>query len=178
MDTQPTNSDPVLANLAGLLPDLETLYKDVHAHPELSMQETRTAGIVAEYLRTAGFEVASGVGNTGVVGLLRNGDGPTVMLRADMDALPVAVGLDFERLGGGTPFARCLDWRERPRGLAAARGNVAAWPRGHRYCARCHERACASASDPDVNRRQPPRPTRAAVARPRGGCQRDEVRAD
>ncbi len=97
MDTQPTNSDPVLANLAGLLPDLETLYKDVHAHPELSMQETRTAGIVAEYLRTAGFEVASGVGNTGVVGLLRNGDGPTVMLRADMDALPVAeaTGVDY-----------------------------------------------------------------------------------
>ena len=90
MDTQPTNSDPVLANLAGLLPDLETLYKDVHAHPELSMQEMRTAGIAAECLRTAGFEVASGVGNTGVVGLLRNGDGPTVMLRADMDALPVA----------------------------------------------------------------------------------------
>lgn len=60
MDTQPTNSDPVLANLAGLLPDLETLYKDVHAHPELSMQEMRTAGIAAECLRTAGFEVASG----------------------------------------------------------------------------------------------------------------------
>jgi hippurate hydrolase len=97
MDTQPTNSDPVLANLAGLLPDLETLYKDVHAHPELSMQEMRTAGIAAECLRTAGFEVASGVGNTGVVGLLRNGDGPTVMLRADMDALPVAeaTGVDY-----------------------------------------------------------------------------------
>jgi hippurate hydrolase len=70
--------------------DLEALYKDVHSHPELSMQETRTAGIAADRLRKAGYEVTSGVGKTGVVGLLRNGDGPTVMLRADMDALPIA----------------------------------------------------------------------------------------
>src|SRR6185503_976079 len=55
----------------------------------LSMQETRTAGIAAERLRAAGYEVTAGIGKTGVVGLLRNGDGPTVMLRADMDALPV-----------------------------------------------------------------------------------------
>ena len=82
-------TDPVLENLGALLPDLEALYKDVHAHPELSMQETRTAGLAAERLRAAGYEVTSGVGHTGVVGLLRNGDGPTVMLRADMDALPV-----------------------------------------------------------------------------------------
>jgi hippurate hydrolase len=82
-------TDPVLANLDALLPGLEALYKDVHAHPELSMQETRTAGLAADRLRAAGFEVTTGVGNTGVVGLLRNGDGPTVMLRADMDALPV-----------------------------------------------------------------------------------------
>jgi hippurate hydrolase len=53
------------------------------------MQETRTAGLVAERLRKTGFEVTSGVGKTGVVGLLKNGDGPVVMLRADMDALPV-----------------------------------------------------------------------------------------
>ena len=53
------------------------------------MQETRTAGVAAERLRAAGYEVTTGVGKTGVVGLLRNGDGPTVMLRADMDALPV-----------------------------------------------------------------------------------------
>ena len=81
--------DPVLGNLDRLAPELEALYKDVHAHPELSMQETRTAGIAAERLRSAGFEVTAGVGRTGVVGVLRNGDGPTVMLRADMDALPV-----------------------------------------------------------------------------------------
>ena len=89
--------DNVLAGLGKLLPDLEAIYKDIHSHPELSMRETRTAGIAAERLRAAGYEVTTGVGNTGVVGLLRNGDGPTVMLRADMDALPVkeATGLPY-----------------------------------------------------------------------------------
>ena len=80
----------VLAGLGTLLPDLEALYKDIHAHPELSMQETRTAGIAAEGLRKAGYDVTTGIGKTGVVGVLRNGEGPTLMLRADMDALPVA----------------------------------------------------------------------------------------
>src|SRR5215468_4851372 len=87
--TEATSSDPALRNLDGLLPRLEALYKDVHSHPELSMQETRTAGLAADWLRAAGYEVTAGVGKTGVVGLLRNGTGPTVMLRADMDALPV-----------------------------------------------------------------------------------------
>ncbi len=82
-------SASVLANVGELLPDLESVYKDIHAHPELSMQETRTAGIAADRLRAAGYEVTTGVGKTGVVGLLRNGEGPEVMLRADMDALPV-----------------------------------------------------------------------------------------
>ena len=87
----------VLTNLGKLLPDLEALYKDIHEHPELSMHETRTAGIAADRLRKAGYEVTTGVGGTGVVGLLRNGEGPTVMLRADMDALPIAenTGLDY-----------------------------------------------------------------------------------
>ena len=82
-------SRAIAAGLNDLLPDLEALYKDIHSHPELSMQEKRTAGIAATRLRAAGYEVTGGVGKTGVVGLLRNGDGPTVMLRADMDALPV-----------------------------------------------------------------------------------------
>jgi len=93
----PSSSPPMsssdgasFAGLDALLPDLEKLYKDIHAHPELSMQETRTAGIAAERLRAAGYEVTTGVGKTGVVGLLRNGEGPVVMLRADMDALPIA----------------------------------------------------------------------------------------
>lgn len=95
--TTATAAEPVLQHLDRLLPDLEAFYKDVHAHPELSMQETRTAERVAERLRAAGYEVTTGIGKTGVVGLLRNGDGPTVMLRADMDALPVeeATGLDY-----------------------------------------------------------------------------------
>ena len=80
----------VLRHLSKLLPDLEALYKDIHAHPELSMQEMRTSGLAAERLRKAGYEVTAGLGKTGVVGLLRNGEGPTVMLRADMDALPIA----------------------------------------------------------------------------------------
>ena len=89
--------DTILDGLETALPDLEALYNDIHAHPELSMQETRTAGIAAERLRAAGYEVTTGVGKTGVVGLLRNGDGPTVMLRADMDALPSqeATGLPY-----------------------------------------------------------------------------------
>lgn len=95
--TKQTSSDPAVGNLDALLSDLADLYKDVHSHPELSMQETRTAGIAAKRLTAAGFEVTTGVGKTGVVGLLRNGDGPTVMLRADMDALPIqeATGLPY-----------------------------------------------------------------------------------
>lgn len=69
--------------------DLEALYTDLHRHPELSFQETRTAGIAAQHLRDLGLDVEEGVGITGVVGLLRNGDGPVVWARADMDALPV-----------------------------------------------------------------------------------------
>jgi amidohydrolase len=96
-NTQASSSETVLRDLDGLLPDLEALYKDVHSHPELSMQEVRTAGLAADRLRSAGYEVTTGVGKTGVIGLLRNGDGPTVMLRADMDALPIeeATGLPY-----------------------------------------------------------------------------------
>ena len=91
MAKQPSGNSAsiVLMNLAKLLPELEPLYKDIHAHSELSMQEKRTAGIAAEKLTKAGYDVTAGVGKTGVVGVLRNGDGPTLMLRADMDALPV-----------------------------------------------------------------------------------------
>jgi len=94
--SQASLSDAV-RNLEGLLQDLEALYKDVHSHPELSMQETRTARVVADRLQASGYDVTTGVGTTGVVGLLRNGDGPTVMLRADMDALPIeeATGLPY-----------------------------------------------------------------------------------
>jgi len=95
--TSTKSPDRLIANLAGVLPALETAYKDIHAHPELSMHEHRTAGIAANHLQNNGYDVATGVGNTGVVGVLRNGEGPTVMLRADMDALPIreATGLDY-----------------------------------------------------------------------------------
>lgn len=75
----------------------EDFYRDLHSHPELSHQERRTAARVAERLTAAGYEVHEGVGGTGVVGVLRNGGGPTVLLRADMDALPVreATGLPY-----------------------------------------------------------------------------------
>jgi hippurate hydrolase len=79
----------VFAGLDGITTALEDVYRDVHEHPELSTQEYRTAAKAAECLRAAGYEVTTGVGGTGVVGLLANGAGPTVMLRADMDALPV-----------------------------------------------------------------------------------------
>jgi amidohydrolase len=72
-----------------LLTKLEAIYKDIHANPELSMQERRTAGIAANWLREQGYEVTEEVGGTGVVGLLRNGEGATVLLRADMDGLPM-----------------------------------------------------------------------------------------
>jgi len=77
--------------------DLEALYIDLHRHPELSFQETRTAGIAAQHLRDLGLEVEEGVGITGVVGLLENGEGPVVWARADMDGLPVEelTGLPF-----------------------------------------------------------------------------------
>ncbi len=84
--------------------DLHELYRDLHRHPELSLQEFRTAGVLAEALRPSGFEVTTEVGGTGVVGVLRNGDGPVVMLRADIDALPVqeTTGLPYASVARAT----------------------------------------------------------------------------
>ncbi|XVX20381.1 amidohydrolase [Actinomycetota bacterium] len=92
-----TQAHGILTNLDGIRGDLESLYKELHAHPELSHEETRTAGIIAERLKTAGAEVHEGIGGTGVVGVIANGDGPTVLLRADIDGLPVkeATGLEY-----------------------------------------------------------------------------------
>lgn len=90
--------------------DLERLadiYRDLHRHPELSKAETRTAGIVADFLRALGVEVLEHVGGTGVIGIHRNGPGPVVYLRADMDALPVeeATGLPYASLTAGVMHA-------------------------------------------------------------------------
>ncbi|MGH9110601.1 MAG: amidohydrolase [Acidimicrobiales bacterium] len=87
----------VLARLDGARTWQEDLYQALHRHPELSHQEHDTAAKVAERLTRCGFEVHQGVGGTGVVGVLRNGDGPAVLLRADMDALPMreTTGLSY-----------------------------------------------------------------------------------
>ncbi|MCO6454304.1 MAG: amidohydrolase [Pirellulaceae bacterium] len=79
------------------LEELVEVYRDYHAHPELSFHEQQTARRLAEQWRAAGAEVTTGVGGHGVVGLLKNGDGPTLMLRTDLDALPVReeTGLAF-----------------------------------------------------------------------------------
>ena len=98
--------------MTGNATDLPDLYRDLHSHPELAFQEERTAGIAAARLRDLGYETATGVGRTGVVGVLRNGPGPTALLRADMDALPVAerTGLPYASTARGTD----ADGREVP----------------------------------------------------------------
>src|SRR5256712_8986788 len=68
---------------------LDSLYRDLHARPELSLHEQETARRIASELKTSGFEVTTGVGGNGVVAVLRNGQGPTDMWRSDLDALPV-----------------------------------------------------------------------------------------
>ena len=80
----------VLAGLPTVRAWQEDLYRDLHEHPELSYQEHRTAKLVSDRLNELGYQVTEGVGGTGVVGILRNGDGASVLMRADMDALPVA----------------------------------------------------------------------------------------
>jgi len=79
------------------MPQLMTLYRDLHANPELSMQEVRTPAKLVPEMRKLGFEVTEHVGKTGVVAVMRNGPGPTLLIRADMDALPVKeqTGLPF-----------------------------------------------------------------------------------
>ncbi|MGH3522952.1 MAG: amidohydrolase [Mycobacterium sp.] len=87
----------MLAGLDGVRGWQEEFYRDLHRHPELSHQEQRTAAAVAGRLREFGYQVHEGVGGTGVVGVLANGAGPRVLMRADMDALPVreATGLPY-----------------------------------------------------------------------------------
>ncbi len=70
-------------------PQVEALYLDLHRNPELSYHEEKTAAKIADQLRKLGYDVTSGVGGTGVVGVFKNGSGPVVMLRAELDALPV-----------------------------------------------------------------------------------------
>ncbi|MCB0642391.1 MAG: amidohydrolase, partial [Phaeodactylibacter sp.] len=80
-----------------LLDDLEALYLDLHRNPELSFQEVKTAKRMADELRQSAYTVTEGVGGNGVVGVLKNGPGPTILVRADMDALPIVeeTGLSY-----------------------------------------------------------------------------------
>src|SRR5262249_50303766 len=78
-----------VSGLDALYPQLDALYLDLHQNPELSGKETRTAAKLAERLRSLGYQVTTGVGGTGVVGVLKNGNGPTVLLRTELDALPI-----------------------------------------------------------------------------------------
>ena len=106
---RPLTMHPAVAATLAATDDIrswqEDLYRDLHQHPELSRQEHRTAAAVADRLVLAGFEVTTGVGGTGVVGILRNGGGPSVLLRADMDALPVReeTGLPYASTVLATP---------------------------------------------------------------------------
>jgi amidohydrolase len=80
---------PLDKQVSSVLPDAQALYLDLHQHPELSSHETRTAAELANHLRILGYEVTEHVGGTGVVAILKNGAGPTVMLRTELDGLPV-----------------------------------------------------------------------------------------
>ena len=94
LGSKPTAAEMQNANVAdpwitARLPELVSLYTHLHTHPELSRQEVETSRRIADELRKAGALVTTNVGKLGVVGLLKNGDGPVVLVRTDMDALPV-----------------------------------------------------------------------------------------
>ena len=101
----PAQADDLRADLQADMPELMELYRDLHANPELSFEEHQTAAKLAKRMKALGFEVTEGVGQTGVVSVMRNGEGPTVMLRADMDGLPVVeqTGLPYASTVTATP---------------------------------------------------------------------------
>lgn len=93
----PAHAEPVRDATAKEMPSLMALYRDLHASPEVSMAEVKTAAKLAAEARKAGFTVTEKVGGTGVVAVMKNGDGPVILIRADMDGLPVTeeTGLPF-----------------------------------------------------------------------------------
>jgi len=126
----PAQADPLSSAVTADMPNLIAIYKDFHIHPELSLKETRSAGIMAAEAKKAGFEVTSGVGGTGVVAVLRNGPGPVLLLRADMDALPVteATGLPYASQNVGVMHAcghdtHMTSWIGIARRMAAMKAN-------------------------------------------------------
>jgi len=87
--TAPSLAAKITPLVDGMYPSLEAIYKDLHANPELAFKETRTAAKLAAEMRKIGFEVTEKVGGTGLVAIYKNGPGPTVMVRTDLDALPM-----------------------------------------------------------------------------------------
>ena len=96
-----------LKEVDNVFPEARSFYLDLHEHPELSGHETQTAEKLAQRLRSAGYEVTEHVGNTGILALLKNGEGPTIMLRTELDALPVEekTGLPYASKAHGTDDA-------------------------------------------------------------------------
>lgn len=98
------DSAPLASEVTKAMPSAEALYLDLHQNPELSLHETRTAAKIADRLRSLGYEVTAGVGGTGVVAILKNGDGPVIMLRTELDALPIEEQT-------GLPYASKVKWK-------------------------------------------------------------------
>ena len=103
----PVQADPIRDRIAAEIPSLMAIYRDLHQNPELSFREVRSARIMADAARAAGFEVTEKVGKTGVVAVMRNGPGPVVLVRADMDGLPIEeqTGLPYASKARGVSTA-------------------------------------------------------------------------
>jgi hypothetical protein len=107
-------------------PDLQALYQDIHSHPETAFRETRTADVLARQLKAMGVDVTTGVGKTGIVGVIHNGAGPVVLLRTELDALPME-----ERPACLMPVARSRPVpTARPRSSTMPVATISTWPGG------------------------------------------------
>jgi amidohydrolase len=129
----------ITAEVDAVYPQSEALYLDIHRHPELSLHEQQTAAKLAAGLRELGYDVSTGIGGTGVVGVLKNGNGPVVMLRTELDALPVEekTGLSY------ASTVRTKDDNGKEVGVAHACGHdihMAAWMATARIMANARNR--------------------------------------
>lgn len=106
--TSSTLASPVSfrATINKIYPELDSLYKDLHKHPEIAFEEYRTASVLSAKMKSLGFDVTEGIGKTGIVAILRNGDGPTTLVRTDMDALPMQenTGLSYASVANDAPW--------------------------------------------------------------------------
>ena len=125
----PATAGAVAEAVRGDMPMLMALYRDLHANPELSMQEVRTPAKLAAEARKLGFTVTEKVGKSGVVAVMKNGPGPTLMIRADMDGLPIVEQT-------GLPFASKIRAVARSWKASSADATAAIEGRGWWYCPR------------------------------------------